>query len=152
LHPFCEKDCDGTTYFEEVQGIILVEVEDLYEAGSERHRALTEKLKQRFRFGKHDSLMTPAGGTFDGMRMVQHKDFSFHYSIKDYILSRIREIPFTKDRKKEVDQPITGAEFSQLRALIGSVLWAARKCRPDVFGPVSLLQRKGTSRRPPTLA
>jgi hypothetical protein len=126
-----------------MQGIILIEVDDLYEGGTERHRGLMDRLKQRFRFGKHSSLMTREGGTFDGMRMIQNKDFSFQYSMKDYILSRLKEIPISKERKKELDKPITEAEFSQLRALTGSALRAARKCRPDVAGPVSILQLKG---------
>ena len=71
--------------FEPVEGLLLVEVDDLYEGGSERHRSLMQEIQTKFRFGKHTSLMQPEGGTFDGMRMVQKQDFSFFLSMKDDI-------------------------------------------------------------------
>ena len=67
--------------------------------------------------------------------------------MKDYILDRVREIRISPERKKQKEQQITAEEFSRLRAFTGSVLWCVRKCRPDVAGPISLLQRKGKDAR-----
>ena len=77
------------------------------------------------------------------MRMVQKKDFSFFLSMKDYILQRVHEVQLDAARKKQREQTITEPEFNKLRALMGSVLWAVRKCRPDAAGPINILQRKG---------
>ena len=63
--------------------------------------------------------------------------------MKDYICQRLVEIRITPERKKQKEQQITAEEFNKLRALMGSVLWAVRKCRPDAAGPINLLQRKG---------
>ena len=75
------------------------------------------------------------------MRMTQTADYGFRLSMTDYILDRVREIRISPERKKQKEQQITAEQFSRLRAFTGSVLWCVRECRPDVAGPISLLQR-----------
>jgi hypothetical protein len=134
---------DKAAWLEPVEGLVLVEVDDLFEGGYERHQELMKDLTKTFKFGKHISVKQQEGGTFDGMRMTQQKDFGFFLSMKDYLLTRVREIPLTPLRKKQREQRITEQEFNQMRALTGSVLWAVRKRRPDAAGPINLFQRKG---------
>ena len=104
-------------------------------------------LQTWFRFGKHQSLKQAGGGVFDGQRMEQQPDGSFRLSMSDYIKQRVYEIPLSKERKKQKEAPLTSEEISKMRGLTGSVLWPARKCRPEVAGPLNQLQRKSTSYR-----
>ena len=77
LRPKNEKARDEEDLFTAVQGLILVEVDDLFEGGYARHRELIETLKNKFQFEKHLSLRQKAGATFDGMRMTQTADYGF---------------------------------------------------------------------------
>ena len=54
------------------QGIILVEVDDLLEAGGDRHRQKMAELNKRLRFGKAVTLVDhPEGAAYAGRRIMQ---------------------------------------------------------------------------------
>eukprot|EP00971_Amphidinium_carterae_P263156 5221249-Amphidinium_carterae.2 len=83
--------------FQEHDGIIVILVDDLLEAGTTRHRQKMNELQARFKFGKHLSLRRqPGGALFNGRRLVQKPDYSFTCSMKDYIRDKMASITIPK--------------------------------------------------------
>ncbi|CAE6964999.1 GIP [Symbiodinium sp. CCMP2592] len=124
------------------QGIIVIEVDDVLEAGGERHREKMKALESRFRFGKVTSLLDTASGSgYAGRRLKQSPDFSFSYSMSDYVSNRLRYVDVTRKFTKK-DAPnikLTADEESQLRGVIAALNWAAREGRPDASATASIL-------------
>ena len=89
-------DADPTNQDEDpnqTQGIIVVEIDDLLEAGSARHRAKMLQLEKKFKFGKVTNLMEATDGSeYAGRRLRQRADYSFSYSMDDYVANRLREM------------------------------------------------------------
>eukprot|EP00435_Cladocopium_sp_Y103_P023371 s61_g5.t1 len=58
-------------------GFMVLEVDDILEAGGEEHRALMKQLEAKLRFGKIVNLQESEGGSgYAGRRIKQHPDFS----------------------------------------------------------------------------
>ena len=55
-----------------LEGIIMVATDDFISGGNQRHQALMEEMKQKYKFGKWDY----DSGRFCGKDLKQHKDFS----------------------------------------------------------------------------
>ncbi|CAE7655781.1 GIP [Symbiodinium sp. CCMP2592] len=123
------------------QGIIVVEVDDLLEAGGPRHRQLMERLETKLKFGKIQCLRDqPNGTSYAGRRIHQDRDWGFRYTMDDYIEQRLKPVRHErKTLKKDADQtPVSVGEEAQLRGTVAAVNWVAREGRPDASAAASI--------------
>ena len=123
------------------QGIIVVEVDDLLEAGGPRHRKLMERLEARMKFGKVQCLREQSEGTsYAGRRVFQDKDWGFRYTMDDYVAQRLKPVRMERRiLKKDAEAvPVNKDEEAQLRGTIASINWVAREGRPDASSAASI--------------
>ena len=133
---------DGTENPRETQGILVIEVDDILEAGGARHRQKMAKLEQKFRFGKIVDLMSvPEGTGYAGRRVVQLKDYSFQYDMQDYVQNRLKFIKMDRKvlQKHASTTLLNEDEESQLRGVLATINWTAREGRPDASAAASIL-------------
>ena len=124
------------------RGIIILEVDDLLESGDELHRSKMKELEQRLRFGRVINLQEVEGGSgYAGRRLQQGPDFSFTYSMDDYVANRLQEVKVSRRvLKKDASKiKLNEDEETQLRGVIASINWSAREGRPDGAAAASLL-------------
>ena len=69
--------------------------------------------------------------------MFQRDDFSIEVDQYDAI-EAIDYMVFSGDRRKMVNSPLTEAEVSSFRGLIGQMGWVTRQSRPDLLVNVSV--------------
>ena len=74
-----------------------------------------------------------------GVNIAQLEDFSFEQEQSEY-LQTLEEIKLGKERKLELDQPVTEKERTMLRAVLGGMQWLVGQTRVDVMVDVNLLQ------------
>ena len=72
--------------------------------------------------------------------MEQLPDFSIKISQEEYV-HKIMPIDIPKPRRQEKDSPATPSEIQSLRALCGSLQYAAVHSRPDIATKVAYLQK-----------
>ena len=100
------------------------------------------QLEKRFKFGKITDLMEAGDGSgYAGRRLRQRPDFSFSYSMNDYVANRLRKMTLSrKVTKKAAEQTLlTSDEQSQLRGVVAAINWTAREGRPDAAAAASIL-------------
>ena len=116
-------------------GILGLHVDDGLCAGNERFSQKIDLLEKKYPFG------TKRMGqfTFTGIDMQQTPDGTIHLSQSKYIRA-IEPIKILPERRKQPDQKVTEDERQQLRALIGSIQYAAAHTRPDLSSRLSMLQ------------
>ena len=124
------------------QGVVVIEVDDVLEAGNAEHQKRMKWLEEKLRFGKAVELQAEQSGTgYAGRRIKQNKDFSYEYSMDDYVQNRLK--PVSLDRKVLVKDAKTtslnASEESQMRGTIASLNWASREGRPDAAAAASIL-------------
>ena len=84
-----EKKPVGTS----TQGLIVIEIDDVLEAGNEEHRRRMAWLESRLRFGKAVNLQEEKTGTgYAGRRLRQLPDHSFELTMADYIKNRLKPV------------------------------------------------------------
>ena len=130
----------GETY-QKTKGIIVIEVDDILEAGEADHRKKMEWLESKLRFGKIVNLMEAKEGTgYAGRRVRQLADFSFTYSMDDYVRDRLKFIKLEKKvlKKDAATQKLTADEEQQLRGALASLNWTVREGRPDASAAASI--------------
>jgi hypothetical protein len=123
-------------------GYIVLEVDDLLESGGPAHRARMDKLEGRLKFGKVVNLMESEGGSgYAGRRIKQHPDFSFTYSMDDYVTNRLQPVKVHRRilKKNAAETLLNEDEISQLRGTIAAINWSAREGRPDGSASASIL-------------
>ena len=126
----------------ETQGILVIEIDDVLEAGGEEHAKRMQWLEDRLRFGKAVVLQDePSATAYAGRRIQQMADFSYVYSMDDYVQGRLKPVSLErkiliKDAKKT---PLNPSEESQLRGTIASLNWSSREGRPDAAAAASIL-------------
>ena len=112
--PLDEKDTNAKI---PTRGFMILEVDDILEAGDAEHRKKMTWLESRLKFGKIVDLMdteNDGGSGYAGRRIKQHKDFSFSYSMDDYVANRLHLVKvhrkFLKDAAtiKLNEEPPTG--------------------------------------------
>ena len=90
------------------RGILVLEIDDMLEAGDEVRRQKMQLLEQRLRFGKIlDLQSTESGSGYAGRRVRQLKDFSFEYSMDDYVANRLLKVNITRKFLKKNAAKIT---------------------------------------------
>jgi hypothetical protein len=116
-------------------GIIGVHVDDGLCGGDEFFLTQLAKLEERYPFGskKNQSFV------FTGIEMHQNADYSIKLSQEKYV-SKIDPIHVSPERKKDLESTVTNEEQQDLRALIGSLQYAAVNTRPALSSRLSFLQ------------
>ena len=117
------------------KGIIGMHVDDGLCGGDEDFEVLLKKLEQRYAFGSHKV----GTFTYTGIELSQKADGSIVMSQSAYVRA-ISPIKITADRRAKFDDPITDSERHRLRALIGSLQYAAVNTRPDLCSRLGALQ------------
>ena len=116
-------------------GIIGMHVDDGLCGGNEFFEEKLIKLEAKYPFGSKQC----SHFTFSGIEVSQKADQSIVLSQAKYI-GKINPISMTSDRRTCTTEPITDDEKQKLRALIGSLQFAAVNTRPDLSSRLSYLQ------------
>ena len=120
----------------EIQGLLCSHVDDLLWAGTEAMDAVRERIQQRFTFGSTEH------GPFRlcGRKITDEKEY-FHMQCPES-LAKVKPILIEGGRERSLTSEATEAERSQMRAVLGSLGWVARLCRPELCYMCSSLQGK----------
>lgn len=120
---------------QKAEGILGVHVDDGLCCGSEVFHKKLALLEKKFPFEskKHRDF------TFTGLKIIQQEDQSIWASQEQYIKD-IAPIQIAKERKMKPHQPVTEGERQSLRALIGSLQYAADHTCPDLCSRLGWLQ------------
>ena len=124
------------------EGIMVLEVDDILEAGGPRHRAKMDELEKKLRFGKVVVLQdTPQGTGYAGRRLKQLADYSFEYSMTDYVENRLAMVKLKEKvlKKDAAKVKLDEDGITQLRGAVASINWTAREGRPDASASASIL-------------
>ena len=120
---------------QEPSGIIGIHVDDGLCGGDSYFDQKLTLLEQKYPFGSKQ--MTSF--TFTGVEISQQADMSIILSQAKYV-SKIEPIPVNAERRKSLEDDVTPKEQHELRALIGSLQYAAVNTRPDLSSRLSFLQ------------
>lgn len=122
-------------------GFLVIEVDDIAEAGDESHLACMAKLEEMLQVGKTQELQSAKGSNYAGRHLRQLEDFSFESNMDEFIYTRLEPIKLTQKvlKKDAGNVKLNDSENSQLRGLIASLNWIAREGRPDVSSAASIL-------------
>ena len=118
-----------------LSGILGIHVDDGLAGGDALFAKKVDELEKKFPFGSKKSTKF----TFTGIELSQKPDYSITLSQSDYI-RKIKPISLTPERRAQEDAEITEAERQSLRALIGSLQYAAIHTRPDLSCRLNMLQ------------
>ncbi|CAE7305094.1 unnamed protein product, partial [Symbiodinium sp. KB8] len=125
------------------EGVIVIEVDDLVEAGSQKHRDKLAVLEKEIRFGKITNLLEASEqeSTYAGRTLRQLQDHSFVTHMEEYIYTRLAPITLAKKtlKKDAAETPLDPSEITQLRGVIAALSWVSRECRPDAAAAASIL-------------
>ena len=117
------------------EGLIGVHVDDGLCCGSEYFHQQLKKLEEKFPFGSHKQR----NFTFTGLRLDQKEDYSIWINQQQYVKD-IAAITVSKERRMSLESPVTEQERQALRAVIGSLQYAAVNSRPDICSRLGALQ------------
>jgi hypothetical protein len=116
-------------------GILGLHVDDGLCAGNQQFLHKLELLEKKYPCGSKRIN----NFTFTGIDIQQSSDGTIHLSQSKYVKA-IDPIKISTDRRKQPDEKVTEDERQQLRALIGSLQYAAVHTRPDLSSRLSNLQ------------
>jgi len=121
-------------------GVILIEVDDLLEGGSPRHRKLMEKFYTKYKCGKKKRLvdLKAEGTLISGIRVHQHQDFSFTWNMNEYARDHMKPIMVARGfatHAKEIDN----SQLSQVMSVNGKIGWLGGNGRPDIAAGHSII-------------
>ena len=137
------KSCASTTTTSsKTRGVIVIQVDDLLEAGDQEHRRRMKILEESFRFGKIVRLGDLDQGTgYSGRCLMQFEDYGVGHTMNDYIFNRLKPVVMQRKvlQKNAANTLLTEAEISQYRAALACLNWVSREGRPDVASASSIL-------------
>ena len=119
----------------EVEGMIGIHVDDGLCCGTPVFHQKLKQLEAKYPFGSKKSREF----TFTGLKISQKSDNSIWVSQDQYVKD-IHPISITKTRKTMPHAPVDETERQSLRALIGSLQYAAVNTRPDLCSRLGWLQ------------
>ncbi|CAL1127455.1 unnamed protein product, partial [Cladocopium goreaui] len=122
-------------------GFIVIEVDDIAEAGGPRHLEKMKQLESMLTFGKVENLQSAEGTNYAGRHLRQLPDFSFEITMEEFIYTRLEPILSHKKvlKKHAAETQLNESEKTQLRGLIASLNWVSREGRPDASSAASIL-------------
>ena len=123
------------------EGFIVIEVDDIAEAGGAEHVKRMKKLEAMLRFGKVEDLQSEQGTNYAGRFLRQLPDFSFESNMGEFIYTRLEPIVTQRKvlKKNAADVKLSEGEKTQPRGLIASLTWVSREGRPDASSAASIL-------------
>ena len=119
----------------EVRGMLGVHVDDGIGGGDSFFKATLQKLRDRFSFGAYNEHEFD----FCGVHYKQWDDGTIEMDQKGY-LKGVEPIDVPKARRQEPESELNETERYHLRALCGSIQYAAVHTRPDLAAKVGQLQ------------
>ena len=124
------------------RGLATTHVDDVLWCGDEELQKAMEKVQQRFTFGSTECLGEGEEGSFRfcGRKIQDHGNYISITTPE--ILQKVKSIHVGEERKREPSAEATAEEQSQMRAVLGSLGWVARLCRPELSYKCSALQGK----------
>ena len=117
------------------EGILGIHVDDGLCAGSKQFHEKLTLLEKKYPFGSHKSREF----TFTGLKICQKTDQSIWVDQEQYVKD-IHPIQISRERKQQPLEPVNESERQGLRALIGSLQYAAVNTRPDLCSRLGWLQ------------
>ena len=117
------------------EGLIGVHVDDGLCCGSPMFQAKLKQLESRFPFGSQKQKEF----IFTGLRISQKDDYSIEIDQTQYVKD-VAAITITRERRARPDDVVTEDERQSLRAVIGSLQYAAVNTRPDLCSRLGYLQ------------
>ena len=127
-------------------GIIGIHVDDGLCGGDESFYQKLDVLRKQYPFGSEKV----GSFVFTGIQLHQRSDKAIILSQSEYI-RKIKPISIDVNRRSTPEEIATDKERQELRALIGSLQYAAVNTRPDLSSRLSMLQSKINSARVETL-
>lgn len=125
---------------DQLEGLVIVEVDDLLSLGTPKHYEKMSMLQNRFKFGKFKFLDEEKdGAAFNGRRMRSTPEGGFLLDMEKFVSERLQEVPLEKGRRTEKESEATQEERAATRAAIGALTWAAKEGRPDCSAMASLV-------------
>lgn len=116
-------------------GLIGIHVDDGLCCGTPEFHQKLKQLEERFPFGSRKE----GSFTFTGLKLTQHDDFSISVDQTQYVKD-IASISISRERRLQPTDSVTEPERQSLRAVIGSLQYAAINSRPDLCSRVGWLQ------------
>ena len=116
-------------------GAIGLHVDDGICGGNEYFLSKLDQLEKKYPFGSKKLHQF----TFTGVEMNQLPDYTIQMNQSKYIKA-INPIHISKDRKDTREALVTEEERQALRAIVGSLQYAAVNTRPDLSSRISQLQ------------
>ena len=127
-------------------GILGIHVDDGLCCRSSLFQQKLNQLEQKYPFGskkKNDF-------TFTGLKIQQKPDYSIEVNQTQYVKD-IAAISLSRDRRSQPEDVVSEQERQQLRALIGSLQYAAVNTRPDLCSRLGWLQSRINTAKVSTL-
>ena len=124
---------DNTT--QETQGLIGIHVDDGLCCGNHIFQEKLKQLESKFPFGSRKMH----NFVFTGLKISQAHDYSITVDQAQYVRG-IHAISLSKERRTQLDHVVTEDERQALRAVIGSLQYAAVNTRPDICSRLGWLQ------------
>ena len=118
-----------------LDGVVGVHVDDGLCCGNERFQEKLNILEKKFPFGSRKRK----DFVFTGLHIKQEPDFSIRVDQTQYV-NDINPITLGKGRRNQSHDVVTEEERQGLRAVIGSLQYAAINTRPDLCHRLGLLQ------------
>ena len=129
---FVLPDVDGKP-----QGMVGIHVDDGLYCGNAKFHEVIQQLEKQYPFGSRKKR----NFVFTGLQINQNQDFSIEVDQCQYVKD-IDPIRISPERRKNPQEAVSEEERQQLRALIGSLQYAATNTRPDLGSRLSFLQSK----------
>ena len=120
---------------EKLEGVLGIHVDDGIGGGSTVYEEKIKLLEKKFPFGSHKV----SAFTFTGIEINQQGDHSITLNQSAYV-RKIPSINIECNRKTQPSLKINEKERLSLRALVGSLQYAAINTRPDLSSKLSFLQ------------
>ena len=118
-----------------IAGVIGLHVDDGICGGNSFFMSKLDQLEKKYPFGSKKLHQF----TFTGIEMNQLPNYTIHMNQSKYVKA-INPIHIPKDRKEQRDALVTEDERQALRAIVGSLQYAAVNTRPDLSSRISMLQ------------
>ena len=137
---FCSAPFDPCTFVlrdqhQRTEGLIGIHVDDGLCCGSPRFHQKLAELEKKYPFGSKKSR----DFTFTGLKITQKEDYAIWVNQEQYVKD-IHPITISKERKITPNESVSETERQGLRALVGSLQYAATNTRPDLCSRLGYLQ------------
>ena len=124
----------------QLAGLLVVEVGDLFGMGNEEFFEVMEVLRGRFQFGKFVFLQEQvSGAAFNGRRLKQLPNGEIQVDMEKFVKEKLEEVKLDSGRASQPKSKADSEEKDRTRAAVGSLTWAAKEGRPDAAAMASLV-------------